>query len=59
LVSFLFGGLLVGNDQLQMFYKLPMALISVFQGLVLFCLLGGEAVFKYRLAIVKEVPESE
>jgi simple sugar transport system permease protein len=59
LVSFLFGGLLVGNDQLQMFYKLPMALISVFQGLVLFCLLGGEAVSKYRLAIVKEVPENE
>ncbi|HOY26822.1 MAG TPA: ABC transporter permease, partial [Mesotoga sp.] len=58
LVSFLFGGLLVGNDQLQMFYKLPMALISVFQGLVLFCLLGGEAVSKYRLAIVKEVPEN-
>jgi simple sugar transport system permease protein len=36
-----------------------MALISVFQGLVLFCLLGGEAVSKYRLAIVKEVPENE
>ena len=54
LVSFLFGGLLVGNDQLQMFYKLPMALISVFQGLVLFSLLGGETISRYRLRIVKE-----
>ncbi|KUK78598.1 MAG: ABC-type uncharacterized transport system, permease component, partial [Mesotoga prima] len=54
LVAFLFGGLLVGNDQLQMFYKLPMALISVFQGLVLFSLLGGEAIAKYRLRVSRE-----
>lgn len=54
LVSFLFGGLLVGNDQLQMFYKLPMSLISVFQGLVLFCLLGGEALAKYRLVFSRD-----
>lgn len=53
LVSFLFGGLLVGNDQLQMFYKLPMALISIFQGLVLFCLLGGEAIANYRIRFIK------
>jgi len=52
-VSFLFGGLLVGNDQLQMFYKLPISLISIFQGLVLFCLLGGEAIAAYRLKIEK------
>jgi len=52
-VSFLFGGLLVGNDQLQMFYKLPISLISIFQGLVLFCLLGGEAIARYRLRIAR------
>ncbi|HPF16500.1 MAG TPA: ABC transporter permease [Thermotogota bacterium] len=60
-VSFLFGGLLVGNDQLQMFYKLPISLISIFQGLVLFCLLGGEAIAAYRLRLekAKEVPAHE
>lgn len=61
LVSFLFGGLLVGNDQLQMFYKLPMALISIFQGLVLFCLLGGETIANYKIRFVenKEVNLNE
>lgn len=54
LVSFLFGGLLVGSEQLQMFYKLPTALISVLQGLVLFCLLGGEAIARYRIRLVRE-----
>jgi len=54
LVSFLFGGLLVGNEQLQMFYRLPLALIYIFQGLVLFSLMGGEAIFNYRIRFVKE-----
>jgi len=51
-VAFLFGGLLVGNEQLQMFYRVPIALVSVFQGLVLFSLLGGEAISRYRIRFV-------
>ncbi|HAA84750.1 MAG TPA: ABC transporter permease, partial [Kosmotogaceae bacterium] len=53
IVAFLFGGLLVGNEQLQMFYRVPIALVSVFQGLVLFSLLGGEAISRYRIRFVK------
>ncbi|ACR79186.1 MULTISPECIES: ABC transporter permease [Kosmotoga] len=52
--AFLFGGLLVGNEQLQMFFGLPLSLVYIFQGLVLFSLLGGESIFRYRIRFVKE-----
>ncbi|MDK2951122.1 MAG: ral nucleoside transport system permease protein [Kosmotogales bacterium] len=49
LTGFLFGGLLVGTDSLQMFYGVPTSLVDLFQGLVLFCLLGGEAIAHYKV----------
>jgi len=53
LAGFLFGGLLVGTDSLQMFYGVPASLIDLFQGLVLFCLLGGEAIAHYKIIFDK------
>lgn len=50
LVSFLFAGLLVGGDQLQISMGLPAAIAPMLQGTILFFLLGGEVLSRYRLA---------
>lgn len=42
LVAFLMGVLFVGGDALQIYYQLPVAMLSVFQGLILFFLLAAE-----------------
>ena len=49
LVAFLLAGLLVGGDQLQMSMGLPAAIAPMLQGTILFFLLGGEALTRYRL----------
>ncbi len=48
LVSFLFAGLLVGGDQLQISMGLPAAIAPMLQGTILFFLLGGEILTRYR-----------
>lgn len=48
LVSFLFAGLLVGGDQLQISMGLPAAIAPMLQGMILFFLLGGEILTHYR-----------
>ncbi|MDP9311220.1 MAG: ABC transporter permease, partial [Chloroflexota bacterium] len=42
MVAFLFAGLLVGGDQLQISMGLPAAIAPMLQGTILFFLLGGE-----------------
>lgn len=49
LVSFLFAGLLVGGDQLQISMGLPAAIAPMLQGTILFFLLGGEILANYRI----------
>jgi len=49
LVSFLLAGLLVGGDQLQISLGLPAAIAPMLQGMILFFLLGGELLTRYRL----------
>jgi simple sugar transport system permease protein len=49
LVSFLFAGLLVGGDQLQISMGLPAAIAPMLQGTILFFLLGGEVLARYRI----------
>lgn len=49
LVAFLFAGLLVGGDQLQISTGLPAAIAPMLQGTILFFVLGGEVLGKYRL----------
>lgn len=56
IVAFLFGGLLVGGEQLQIVMRFPISMISALQGLILFSLLASEAIFKYRIKITKNDP---
>ena len=49
LVAFLLAALLVGGDQLQMTMGLPAAIAPMLQGTILFFLLGGEVLARYRL----------
>jgi len=51
LVSFLFAGLLVGGDQLQVSMGLPAAIAPMLQGTILFFLLGGEVLARYRIRL--------
>jgi len=52
LVSFLLAALLVGGDQLQISLGLPAAIAPMLQGTILFFLLGGEILTRYRLVRV-------
>ena len=49
LVSFLLAAMLVGGDQIQMTMGLPAAVGPMLQGAILFCLLGGELLTRYRV----------
>ena len=49
LVAFLLAAILVGGDQLQATVGLPAAIAPMLQGTILFFLLGGEAMTRYRL----------
>ncbi|MBU7006213.1 ABC transporter permease [Phosphitispora fastidiosa] len=49
-VSFLLAGLLVGGYNMQM-SGLPAAIVSILQGAILFFILGGEMLTKYRIRI--------
>ncbi len=49
LVAVLLAGLLVGGDQLQLALGLPAAIAPMLQGTILFFLLGGELLTRYRV----------
>jgi general nucleoside transport system permease protein len=49
LVAFVLAALLVGGDQIQMSMGLPAAVAPMLQGIILFFLLGGELLTRYRL----------
>lgn len=51
LVAFLLGALFLGGDGLQISLGLPIAVVNMLQGLVFFCVLGGEALAGYRLVL--------
>lgn len=50
LVSYLFGGLLVGGDAIQ-----PAGVAQLLQGVILFVVVGGEMMLRYRIRIVRPV----
>ncbi len=54
LVSYLFGGLLVGGDEIQ-----PLGIVSMLNGVILFVVVGGELLLRYRLSIERkeQLPE--
>ncbi len=49
-VAFGLAALLVGGDQIQLSMGLPAAIGPMLQGVILFFLLGGDALARYRLA---------
>jgi simple sugar transport system permease protein len=51
--AFLMGMLLVGGETLQVVMSLPLSSVQVIQGLILFCVLGGEVFRSYRLRRVR------
>ena len=59
LVAFLLAAILVGGDQLQSSMGLPAAIAPMLQGTILFFLLGGEALVRYRLAWGATVPSRD
>ena len=48
LVAYLFGGLLVGADEIQ-----PAGIAQMLQGVILFVMVGGEMVLRYRLRWIR------
>lgn len=50
LTSFLMGGLLVGGDAIQTALNLPSATISLFNGVLLFFVIGSEWLMRYRIS---------
>jgi simple sugar transport system permease protein len=57
LVAFFLAALTVGGDQLQMALGLPAAIAPMLQGTILFFLLGGDILTRYRL--VKAQPRAD
>jgi simple sugar transport system permease protein len=53
LVAFLFAGLLVGGDRVQIVMHLPRATAYILQGIVLFAVLGGEIFGRYQVRIAR------
>jgi general nucleoside transport system permease protein len=52
LVAFLLAALTVGGDQIQMSLGLPAAIAPMLQGTILFFLLGGDILTRYRITKV-------
>ncbi len=48
-VSFLFAGMIVGGNTLQIVMKLPSGIVEIFQGMTLFCLAGGQFFLEYGM----------
>jgi simple sugar transport system permease protein len=59
LVAFLLAALLVGGDQIQMTMGLPSAVAPMLQGIILFFVLGGELLLRYRLVRIEPAPAAE
>ncbi len=51
LTSFLFGVLMRGGDVIKVSLGLPFQLVNVFNGLILFFLIGSEVLIRYRIRL--------
>ena len=47
--NFLYGGLLVGGEYIMITYRLPIGVVDLFNGTILFFVLAGEFLTKYRV----------
>jgi len=55
-VAFLFGGLLTGGEMIQITVGVPIAVIRILEGAILFFLLAGDLMMQYKI-ILKKVPK--
>jgi ABC-type uncharacterized transport system permease subunit len=55
LISLLLGALMVGGDQVQITMHVPSAVSLALQGIILFCVLGGQVFHDYELRIQRKV----
>ena len=53
LVSILMGGLYVGGETVQITMKLPVNFVLIIQALILFFVLGGDILARYRLVFLR------
>jgi ABC-type uncharacterized transport system permease subunit len=51
--SFLFGVIMAGGDVIKVSLGLPFQLVNVFNGLILFFLIGSETFMKYKVSFVR------
>ncbi|RLG38010.1 MAG: ABC transporter permease [Thermoproteota archaeon] len=51
IANFLFGGLLVGGQYIMIDYKLPIGVVDMFNGAILFFVLAGDFLLRYRIQI--------
>jgi len=51
IANFLFGGLLVGGQYIMINYKLPIGVVDMFNGAILFFVLAGDFLLRYRIQI--------
>ena len=49
ITNFLYGGLLVGGEYIMITYRLPIGVVDMFNGIILFFVLAGEFFIKYEL----------
>ncbi|MGQ9597139.1 MAG: ABC transporter permease [Thermoproteota archaeon] len=49
--SFFISGLMVGGDAIQVSLRLPSSLVYVFNGIILFFVISGEALVRYRIVL--------
>ncbi|MDO5022495.1 MAG: ABC transporter permease [Eubacteriales bacterium] len=53
-VSFLFSVLEKGCSMMQTDFRIPASMSDILQGIILFCVLGGEFFIRYRIGRIKE-----
>ncbi|TFH06863.1 MAG: ABC transporter permease [Candidatus Atribacteria bacterium] len=51
--AFLFGAIMAGGDVIKVSLGLPFQLVNVFNGLILFFLIGSEIFMKYKVSFVR------
>jgi ABC-type uncharacterized transport system permease subunit len=54
--AFLFGVIMRGGDMIKVTLRLPFQMINVFNGLILFFLIGSELLMRYRIRFVRKEP---
>ncbi|HER25170.1 MAG TPA: ABC transporter permease [Candidatus Atribacteria bacterium] len=52
ITSFLFGAIMTGGDVIKVSLGLPFQLINVFNGLILFFLIGSEIILRYKISFL-------